>query len=141
MPLAILSVTLVIFTLSCAASQTRLPVGYPETGLSQPDREVRREELFGEASWYGDRFHGRTTANGEQYDMYAFTAAHKTLPFDTVVRVVRRETRQSVVVRINDRGPYSDGRIIDLSRAAAEEIGMIDAGVVDVYLEILSWGG
>jgi rare lipoprotein A len=93
--------------------------------------------LQGEATWYGRRHHGRTTASGEPFDMYDFTAAHRTLPFGTVVRVVRDDTRQSVVVRINDRGPYGEGRIIDLSRAAAEEIELIGPGHLPVTLEIL----
>lgn len=93
----------------------------------------------GEASYYGDRFAGQTTANGETFDPTDMTAAHLDLPFDTVVRVTRvgGEKKRSVVVRINDRGPYVDDRIIDLSEAAAQEIGMLEAGVVDVRIEIL----
>ena len=75
----------------------------------------------GEASWYGPGFQGRTTANGERYDMYAMTAAHKTLPFGTRLRVCRGE--RCVVVRINDRGPYAGGRVLDLSKAAAQRLG------------------
>ena len=98
---------------------------------------VDSDDLVGDATWYGEYHHGRTTASGEPFDMYAMTAAHKTLPFDTVVRVTRQDTLQSVVVRINDRGPFGRGRIIDLSMAAAEEIDMIRAGVVPVVVEIL----
>lgn len=75
----------------------------------------------GEASWYGPGFQGRTTANGERYDMYAMTAAHKTLPFGTRLKVCRGE--RCVVVRINDRGPYAGGRVLDLSKAAAQRLG------------------
>ncbi|MGC9529285.1 MAG: septal ring lytic transglycosylase RlpA family protein [Candidatus Bipolaricaulaceae bacterium] len=92
----------------------------------------------GIASWYGPNFHGKTTANGELYDMYAFTAAHKTLPFGTVVEVVDLETGRSVVVRINDRGPFVAGRIIDLSRAAAEALGMVERGITRVGLRVLA---
>ena len=88
----------------------------------------------GLASWYGEPFHGRRTANGEVYDMNELTAAHKTLPFGTRVRVFNPATGQQVVVRINDRGPFTGGRIIDLSRAAAERIGLIRAGVAPVVL-------
>lgn len=102
---------------------------------------VDPDSLVGDATWYGDRYHGRTTASGEPFDMHDLTAAHRSLPFGTIVRVVRRDTRQSVVVRINDRGPFGRGRIIDLSRAAAEEIGMIRAGVVPVVVEILETPG
>lgn len=104
------------------------------------DSSGRTHELAGKASWYGKRFQGRSTASGEPFDIKKWTAAHRTLPFQTLVRVVDNDTRKSVVVRINDRGPWSDGRIIDLSRAAAEDLDMIDRGVVSVTLEVLEWG-
>lgn len=104
------------------------------------DSKGRVHELQGQASWYGKRFQGRSTASGEPFDIKKWTAAHRTLPFQTLVRVVDNDTRKSVVVRINDRGPWSDGRIIDLSRAAAEDLDMIDRGVVSVTLEVLEWG-
>ncbi len=109
-------------------------------GNLRPDRPVDEDELIGEASWYGERHHGRTTANGERFDMDDFTAAHRTLPFNTVVRVTDPRSRKSVVVRINDRGPYHKGRIIDLSRAAADDLDMIRRGKARVELEILVWG-
>jgi len=92
----------------------------------------------GKASWYGAAFQGKPTASGEPFNMNALTAAHRNLPFGTQVRVTNQNNGRSVVVRINDRGPFVDGRIIDLSRAAAGQIGMIDAGVVPVSLEILN---
>lgn len=91
----------------------------------------------GVASFYGKRFHGRRTANGERFDMNAMTAAHKTLPFGTRVRVTNTRNGKSTVVRINDRGPFIRGRTIDLSRAAASEIGMISRGHARVELEII----
>jgi rare lipoprotein A len=91
----------------------------------------------GVASWYGPGFHGNATANGERYDQNAMTAAHRTLPFNTVVRVTNLDNSKSVVVRINDRGPYVDNRVIDLSYAAAREIGMIDAGLARVRLQLI----
>ena len=91
----------------------------------------------GRASWYGQAHHGRKTASGEIYDMTQLTAAHRTLPLGTRVRVTNVGNGRSVVVRINDRGPFIDGRIIDLSQAAAREIGAIGAGVVSVQLEVL----
>lgn len=91
----------------------------------------------GSASWYGGRFHGRKTASGERFNMNTLTAAHRTLPFGTKVRVTNRRNGRSVVVRINDRGPYAGGRIIDLSRAAAGAVGMIGSGVAPVTLQIL----
>lgn len=91
----------------------------------------------GIASWYGPGFHGRTTANGERYDMYAMTAAHKQLPFDTRVRVVNLDNGESTIVRVNDRGPFIEGRVIDLSRSAAEAIDMVGPGTAQVDLYIL----
>lgn len=87
---------------------------------------------YGRASWYGRKFHGRPTASGERFNMYKRSAAHKTLPFGTHVLVLNLSNRKSSVVRINDRGPFVKGRIIDLSYAAAKEIGVIAPGVVNV---------
>jgi rare lipoprotein A len=96
--------------------------------------EVPREFQRGQASWYGPRFNGRRTASGERFDMQAFTAAHRTLPFGTTVRVHSLVNGRDVDVRITDRGPYSGNRIIDLSRAAAEELGMLGMGLKEVVL-------
>jgi len=94
--------------------------------------------LEGQASWYGPGFHGRLTANGERYNMHDLTAAHKSLPFGTELRVTLIETGASVVVRVNDRGPFVDDRIIDLSREAARRIGLLEMGVGPVKILILS---
>ena len=94
----------------------------------------------GIASWYGPNFHGKLTANGERYNMNDYTAAHKTLPFNTVVQVDNVENGKSVIVRINDRGPYVDNRIIDLSRKAAQEIDMIGNGTASVRLMVVREG-
>ncbi len=91
----------------------------------------------GYASWYGGKFNGRLTSSGEVFDTNVKTAAHKTLPFGTVVRVVNLENGRSTTVRINDRGPFVEGRIIDLSRAAAEELGMVSSGVAKVSVEVV----
>jgi len=97
--------------------------------------------LEGRASYYHDRYHGRCAANGERYDRRAFTAASRDLPFGTVLRVTRPGRSESVVVRINDRGPFGDHRrILDLSRAAAESLNMMRAGVVDIRAAILRHG-
>jgi len=89
------------------------------------------------ASWYGSDFHGKTTSNKEVYNMYDLTAAHRTLPFETHVIVTNLNNGKSVTVRINDRGPFVEGRIIDLSYAAASIIDAVEPGVVPVNLEIL----
>ena len=94
----------------------------------------------GAASYYADFFAGRLTANGERYDPNAYTAAHRTLPFGSVVRVVYEKTGAWVLVRVNDRGPYAKGRVIDLSRKAATRLSMIRDGVVGVRVELLERG-
>jgi rare lipoprotein A len=96
-------------------------------------------EMQGMASWYGGKFHGRLTSNGEIFDTNTLTAAHKTLPFGTLVKVTNLDNGKSVVVRINDRGPFVEGRIIDLSRAGAEGIDMVGQGVAHVSLEIVGF--
>jgi rare lipoprotein A len=95
------------------------------------------EEAVGHASWYGAKFHGEPTASGEPFDMTELTAAHRTLPFGTRVRVTHLSNGRSVVVRINDRGPYIRGRIIDLSRAAAGVIGMTGQGIARIRMDII----
>ena len=92
----------------------------------------------GLASWYGEPYHGRIAASGETYDMEELTAAHRTLPFGSTVRVNRLDNGASVVVRINDRGPIPEDRIIDLSKAAARKLGMIEPGVVPVALQVVT---
>jgi rare lipoprotein A len=93
-------------------------------------------EETGMASYYADEFDGRQTSNGEKFDQSELTAAHKTLPFGTKVLVTNLENGRSVVVRINDRGPFAEGRIIDLSRSAAEKIGITESGVARVKITI-----
>ena len=119
-----------------------LPDTAVDLGTFKPPLEVKPDVLrdlgTGIASYYGRRFHGRRTANGERFDMNAMTAAHKTLPFGTRVRVTNPRNGKSVTVRINDRGPFIRGRTIDLSRAAAQKIGMIASGHARVELNIVS---
>lgn len=91
----------------------------------------------GEASWYGKKFHGRLTANGERYDMYAMTAAHKHLPLPTYVKVKNLENGKTIIVRVNDRGPFHGGRIIDLSYAAATKLDMLKKGTAKVEVEVI----
>jgi rare lipoprotein A len=98
-----------------------------------------QNELQGLASWYGGKFHGRLTSSGEVFDTNELTAAHRTLPFGTRVKVTNLDNGRSVVVKINDRGPFVEPRILDLSRAAAEELAMVDTGVALVSLEIIDF--
>lgn len=92
----------------------------------------------GYASWYGMKFHGHATSNGEIYDVYQMTAAHKTLPIPSYVKVTRKDNNESVVVRVNDRGPFHEGRIVDLSYAAAVKLGIHKMGTAAVSLEVIS---
>lgn len=110
------------------------PAGLPDAEAQLLAGEIPREFQQGKASWYGPRFNGRRTASGERYNMNEMTAAHRTLPFGTLVRVRSLVNGREVDVRITDRGPFSRGRVIDLSRAAAESIGMLGLGVKDVLL-------
>ncbi len=107
---------------------------YKSTGVSYLD------ELEGVASYYAEDFHGRKTSNGETYDMHAMTAAHRTLPFNSRVRVTNLDTRRKVEVRINDRGPFKGNRVIDLSFKAALELGLISNGTASVSIEVLKLG-
>ena len=99
------------------------------------------ETYEGIASWYGPKFHGKKTSNGETYSMYAHTAAHKTLPMNTIVRVTSKENGKSTIVRINDRGPFISGRIIDLSNSAAHDIDMLQKGTANVRIEVIGFNG
>ena len=99
------------------------------------------DRFTGVASWYGPKFHAKKTSNGEIYNMYANTAAHKTLPMNTIVKVVNQKNGKSVIVRINDRGPFVAGRIIDLSNKAAHAIDMVKEGTVKVKLTVLGFNG
>jgi rare lipoprotein A len=110
-----------------------------EAGIDEKYRftgDAALELERGHASWYGGRFDGRLTASGETYDKYALTAAHRTLPFGTIVRVRSLALGREVDVRINDRGPFAPGRVIDLSQAAAEALGLMGAGVSEVSLNV-----
>jgi rare lipoprotein A len=102
---------------------------------------VPAEEQRGLATWYGGRHHGGPTASGERFDQEKLTAAHRTLPFGTLVRVTNLKNDREVTVRINDRGPYGEGRIIDLSRAAARLLDMLGDGVVPVAVRVLATPG
>jgi len=99
---------------------------------AQPQESSGKVIQSGRASWYGPGFHGRKTASGETFNTHELTAAHRTLPFGTKVRVVNQRTGRSVIVRINDRGPYAHGRVIDLSRASAQAIGL--SGIAPVVV-------
>ncbi|MDA9556242.1 septal ring lytic transglycosylase RlpA family protein [Vibrio sp.] len=106
-------------------------------GHYQIIRDTTDFQQQGIASWYGAKFHGYETSNGEIYDMYSMTAAHKTLPLPSYVKVTNKDNGQHTIVRINDRGPFHEGRIIDLSYAAATKLGVIETGTANVVIEVI----
>ncbi|MBT8137240.1 MAG: septal ring lytic transglycosylase RlpA family protein [Gammaproteobacteria bacterium] len=159
MTVRLLLITCAALVASCAGAPITLPPPQPE---AQPEArrpagnnaaktapyEVLGQRYFpitdatgyrerGVASWYGGKFHGRKTANGERYDMYQYTAAHKTLPLPTWVRVTNLRNGTEIVVKVNDRGPFVKNRLIDLSYAAALRLGMVDAGTTLVEVEMI----
>ena len=99
-----------------------------------------KKVYIGVSSWYGPNFHGKLTANGEVYDMYGVTAAHKTLPLNTVARVTNVENDKSVILRITDRGPYISGRMLDCSMGAAKKLDFYEQGTAKVKVEVIEWG-
>ncbi len=120
------------------------PYQKPYTVLGQRYEPLQTHAGFvqtGIASWYGPDFHGKKTSNGEIYDMHAMTAAHKTLPLGVYVRVQNRDSGREAVVRVNDRGPFVKGRVIDLSYSAAKELGVDIAGTAPVRIEALGYRG
>lgn len=106
-------------------------------GAAKTKDYAKSHALIGQASWYGNKFHGKLTASGETYNMNAYTSAHKTLPFGTIVRVTNTANNKSVDVKINDRGPHVKGRVIDLSYKAFSQIGNVKKGTVPVKIEII----
>jgi rare lipoprotein A len=114
-------------------------LAYKDRGIKYYPKYVRKGYTkIGKASWYGNPFHGRLTASGERYNMYAMTAAHKTYALGTRLKVTNLRNKKSVIVRVNDRGPFHSTRKIDLSYGAAKKIGMIHKGISKVKIEVLS---
>jgi rare lipoprotein A len=120
-------ISILLFSLSCT---------YPNM-----DNHSQSAHIFhGKASYYGEGFHGKKTASGETFNMYALTAAHRSFPFGTICKVTNQSNGKSVVVRINDRGPFVQGRILDLSYKAADVIGGLRQGIMNVRIEVIRWG-
>ena len=108
---------------------------------STVNTNVKHKKIMkGLSSFYSEDFHGKLTANGEIFDMYGLTAAHKTLPLNTVCRVTNLSNNKSLILRINDRGPYVVGRILDCSYGAAKKLGFVDEGTTEVKIEVIEWG-
>src|SRR5262245_53957708 len=126
--------TLLALTLSAGVC---VAASKPDTAKTHPAKQTNPKAQIGPASWYGKAFHGRPTASGESYDMFQFTAAHKTLPLGTIVKVTNLRNGKWVVCRVNDRGPYVGNRIIDVSYGAAQMLSFRARGVEKVKIEIL----
>ena len=150
----VLTAGVVLFSIRSVQADTQVPrpmasvpPSVPVSPFAQPELTPKRTIaaqraalLRGIATWYGTVFNGRKTASGETYEMYAMTACHPTLPFGSLVKVVNLRNKRSVVVRITDRGDLAEGRIIDLSYGAAQQLAMTEAGLAPVLLEVVSRG-
>jgi len=123
----------ILFVAACNTTTDPTETGSISTKAIQTGRELQR----GQASWYGPGFHGRRTASGERFNSYDMTAAHRSLPFGTRLRVVNETNGRSVVVRVNDRGPFAHRRIIDLAKGPAQQLGLTSAGTAYVSLHRL----
>lgn len=122
---------------ACVSAEPEPPA--PVVSVVVPEFDPVISVEHGLASWYGPGFDGRLTASGEVFDQDELTAAHPDLPLPSFVQVTNLENGESVIVRVNDRGPMSDDLVIDVSQGAAEELGFIDAGIVPVRVEVLDW--
>ncbi len=138
-----------LMTLSGCSNSPRYRTGPVKSSgkksISPPSLKTKsnvehRKLMKGVSSFYAEDFHGKLTANGEVYDMYGLTAAHKTLPLNTIVRVTNLVNNKSLILRINDRGPYVKGRILDCSYGAAKKLDFIVQGTTDVKIEVIEWG-
>ncbi|MAV70708.1 MAG: hypothetical protein CMG04_08280 [Candidatus Marinimicrobia bacterium] len=140
---------LIFFIIGCTSSprytSQEIKSSVSKTSSKIDPKKVKKNKkhkkiIYGVSSFYAEDFHGKLTANGEVYDMYGLTAAHKTLPLNTVCRVTNQENNKSLILRINDRGPYIKGRILDCSYGAAKKLDFIVQGTTNVKIEIIEWG-
>ncbi len=107
---------------------------------SNPKINKSQKVFYGISSYYGRDFHGKLTANGEVFDMYGLTAAHKTLPLNTIIRVTNKANDNSLILRVNDRGPYVGNRILDCSYGAALKLDFLNQGTAEIKIEVIEWG-
>ena len=132
------------FVFSCTPSprytpnQVNVKVSKPKGKNKKYDKS--KKVIKGISSYYGPKFHGKLTANGEIFDMYGLTAAHKEMPLNTIVRVTNLENEKSLILRINDRGPYVGDRILDCSYGAAKKLDFVNSGTTKVRIEVIEWG-
>ena len=131
------------YTSGSGSSKSNTNIGsarYTSSSSSSTENYSSIERFKGISSYYGTDFHGRLTANGEVYDMYGLTAAHKTFPLNTICRVTNLSNGKSLILRINDRGPYVGDRILDCSYGAAKKLDFLTEGVTEVKIQIIEWG-
>ena len=139
--IAKLSLVIFLFIISCTVSPRYGASTQVNNKKNIKNNKIKSNSVLrGVSSWYGPNFHGKLTANGEVYDMYGVTAAHKTLTLNTVVRVTNLDNGKSLILRINDRGPYVDGRILDCSFGAAKKLGFHEQGTANVEIKIIEEG-
>ncbi len=132
---------LLVSLLSSCSTAPRYSAGTPKWSTTvKKGKQTYPKVQYGISSFYGEDFHGKTTANGEVFDMYGLTAAHKTLPLNTIIRVTNLENNKSLILRINDRGPYVKGRILDCSYGAALKLGFVGQGTARVKIEVIELG-
>ena len=138
MHIVVLLMTILMFS-GCTSSPRYSSNG--STSNKKKSKNINhKKEQIGVSSYYGEQFHGKLTANGEVFDMYGVTAAHKTLPLGTVAKITNLENDKSIILRINDRGPYIDGRILDCSYGAALKLDFVTQGTAKVRIEVIEFG-
>ena len=132
---------LIVVAQSCSSSPRYNRNKVRSINKSKNQKPNRNQKiLYGISSYYGKDFHGKLTANGEVYDMYGLTAAHKTLPLNTIIRVTNKVNKKSLILRVNDRGPYVGKRILDCSYGAALKLDFLKEGTTEVKIEVIEWG-
>ena len=130
---------LITFCQSCSNSP-RYNRHKPKPQIYKSKFQKSQKVFYGISSYYGKDFHGKLTANGEIFDMYGLTAAHKTLPLNTIIRVTNQSNKKSFILRVNDRGPYVGNRILDCSYGAALKLDFLIQGTAEVKIEVIEWG-
>ena len=132
---------MITFSQSCSNSP-RYNRSKPKPAKSKSNPQINKSQkvFYGISSYYGKDFDGKLTANGEKFDMYGLTAAHKTLPLNTIIRVTNKTNDKSLILRVNDRGPYVGNRILDCSYGAALKLDFLQQGTAEVKIEVIEWG-
>ena len=132
---------MITYTQTCSNSpRYNRNIPKPHVPKKNPKLNKNQKVFYGTSSYYGKDFHGKLTANGEVFDMYGLTAAHKTLALNTIIRVTNKANDKSLILRVNDRGPYVGNRILDCSYGAALKLDFLQQGTAEVKIEVIEWG-